>query len=79
MGDLFDRASELETYDRERALNTHLNRVKEAPIEFGFCNDCGATIPAQRLALLPDAVCCVSCQKVREIKEAQYGLGSHQR
>lgn len=45
MGDAFDRASELEMEDRKRALNTHLNRVKEAPVEYGYCNDCGDDIP----------------------------------
>lgn len=50
MGDAFDRASELEMEDRKRALNTHLNRVKEAPVEYGYCNDCGDDIPARRLA-----------------------------
>ncbi|MFG0311883.1 TraR/DksA family transcriptional regulator [Serratia sp. LACPHL-BACT-2024-00286] len=75
MGDAFDRASELEMEDRKRALNTHLNRVKEAPVEYGYCNDCGDDNPARRLASLPDAVCCVTCQQIREQREAQRGLG----
>lgn len=79
MADAFDRASELEMGDRERALNAHINRVKEAPVDYGYCNDCGANIPAQRLALLPDVVCCVTCQEIRELQEAQRGLGSCQR
>ncbi|EEM6850028.1 TraR/DksA family transcriptional regulator, partial [Salmonella enterica subsp. enterica serovar Montevideo] len=28
--------------------------------------DCGNVIPAQRLAVLPDAVTCIDCQQVRE-------------
>ncbi|CAI0791097.1 TraR/DksA family transcriptional regulator [Serratia ficaria] len=79
MGDAFDRASELEMKHRERALNAHVNRVKEVPVEYGYCNDCGDDIPAGRLASLPDAVCCVTCQQIRELQEAQRGLGSRQR
>ncbi|ATA26599.1 conjugal transfer protein TraR [Brenneria goodwinii] len=75
--DDFDRASSLEIDERERVLNAHLNRIKEAPIEYGFCNDCGDDIPAQRLAAHPDAVCCVTCQEIRELREAQRGLASH--
>ncbi|MCZ6928694.1 TraR/DksA family transcriptional regulator [Serratia marcescens] len=76
MSDFFDRASELETATRERALKAHQSRVKEAPIEPGYCNDCGADIPANRLAANPDAVCCFTCQSIREKREAQRGLGS---
>lgn len=71
--DDFDRASALEIDDRERALNAHVNRIKEAAIEYGFCNDCGGEIPAQRLAAT-DAVCCVTCQEIRELREAQRGV-----
>ncbi|MBZ7300352.1 TraR/DksA C4-type zinc finger protein [Klebsiella michiganensis] len=52
----FDRASDLEMEERERLLNQHLKRVKELPDEYGFCNDCGAAIPAKRLRALPYAV-----------------------
>jgi len=30
------------------------------------CWDCGEEIPAARLAKVPDAECCVSCQNERE-------------
>ncbi|MGQ6078555.1 TraR/DksA family transcriptional regulator [Serratia sp. IR-2025] len=79
MADEFDRASALEIDDRQRALSAHLNRVKTTPINHGFCDDCGAVIPTLRLASLPDAVCCVSCQEIRELQEAQRGLGNRQR
>jgi phage/conjugal plasmid C-4 type zinc finger TraR family protein len=30
------------------------------------CRECGEEIPAARLARVPDAECCVSCQNERE-------------
>lgn len=75
MTDSFDRASDLETEERQRVLNSHLNRVKEQPHDPGFCNDCGNDIPAARLAACPDAVTCFTCQDIRE-KRGKRGLGS---
>ena len=75
MTDAFDRASNLETTDRERALNNHLSRIKERAEHPGFCNDCGNDIPESRLAANPDAVTCLTCQDIRE-KRGKRGLGS---
>ena len=75
MSDEFDRASDLETTDRERVLNNHINRVKEAPERYGFCYDCGIDIPVARLEAQPDAVTCFTCQRVREHR-GHRGLGS---
>ncbi|ELM3734815.1 TraR/DksA family transcriptional regulator [Edwardsiella piscicida] len=75
MTDVFDRASTLENEERERVLNSHLNRVKERPDHPGFCNDCGNTIPGARLNANPDAVTCFTCQDIRE-KRGKRGLGS---
>lgn len=75
MTDAFDRASSLETTDRERALNNHLSRIKERSEHPGFCNDCGNDIPEKRLAANPDAVTCFTCQDIRE-KRGKRGLGS---
>lgn len=75
MADAFDRASDLEMEERQRALNAHVNRVKETPEAYGVCNDCGGDIPARRMATLPDATCCVTCQEIRELREVQRGLG----
>ncbi|MFV6817429.1 TraR/DksA family transcriptional regulator [Klebsiella pneumoniae] len=72
----FDRASDLEMEERERLLNQHLKRVKELPDEYGFCNDCGAAIPAKRLQALPYAATCFTCQAIREHK-GKHGLGNH--
>ena len=72
----FDRASDLEMEERERALNNHLNRVKELPEKYGFCNDCGAAILAERLKALPDVVTCVTCQAIREHR-GKHAVGNH--
>ncbi|EKB5404456.1 TraR/DksA C4-type zinc finger protein [Salmonella enterica] len=37
------------------------------------CEDCDILIPAERLAVQPDAVCCVDCQALREA----YGVDQH--
>ena len=42
-----------------------LERVDEAPDEFGWCPDCGEEIGWQRLLAFPDAVLCVGCQGQR--------------
>ncbi|HDX8786094.1 TPA: TraR/DksA family transcriptional regulator [Klebsiella michiganensis] len=72
----FDRASDLEMEEREHALNRHLNRVKERPEHDGFCNDCGAAIPAARLQVLPSVATCVTCQSIRDIR-GKHAVGNH--
>ena len=34
--------------------------------EFGRCEECGRPIPEERLLVVPEAVCCVSCQRELE-------------
>ena len=38
---------------------------------YGICQDCGATIPAERLAALPYAAHCVQCAARREAETAR--------
>ncbi|MEE2025044.1 TraR/DksA family transcriptional regulator [Alkalimonas mucilaginosa] len=69
MPDIFDRAAELEQRQRDQALTAALNRPKEPPRqdENGrYCISCGIQIPAARLAIVPSAVRCVSCQQEHE-------------
>ena len=33
---------------------------------YGYCEDCDAPIPAERLEVRPEATCCVSCQAARD-------------
>lgn len=41
--------------------------------DFGFCTDCGADIPAQRLLAYPTAKRCMACQQRHEQLFAQEG------
>lgn len=69
MPDLLDRAAELEQRQRDQALKHALNRPKETPRqdETGrYCISCDIAIPAARLAAVPHAVRCISCQQERE-------------
>lgn len=72
MSDDFDRASRLETDERERLIAARLNRPAEQPDEDEhgrYCLDCGETIPPPRVLSI-NAVRCVSCQQCREHREA---------
>lgn len=42
--------------------------------EFGRCQECGRPIPEERLLVLPEAVCCVPCQ--RELEKWGYMRGN---
>jgi DnaK suppressor protein len=47
--------------ERARRLRIALTRVAEG--EYGVCSECGASIPAKRLAAVSDATTCVACQE----------------
>ncbi|WP_337840498.1 TraR/DksA family transcriptional regulator [Rheinheimera sp.] len=73
--DVLDRAQDLEALQRDNALKQALNRPTE-PQDIDqngnhFCNDCGVHIPAERMAIVPSAVCCIDCQEIREHKRKQ--------
>ncbi|EAN2563488.1 TraR/DksA family transcriptional regulator [Salmonella enterica] len=73
--DNIDRASELEAQFTERSLAEHQYRAhRPVPVAaVRDCEDCGCVIPPERLAAIPDAVCCVDCQALREV----YGVDQH--
>jgi DnaK suppressor protein len=50
--------------DNQRQMERALERLREG--RYGACEDCGATIPAQRLQLSPEATRCVVCQRRAE-------------
>lgn len=62
--DDIDRASQIETEHRERALLTQAN--KHRGVGSAICLVCGEPIPEARQKLLPYATLCVSCQSVEE-------------
>lgn len=47
MSDLFDAASELEEFQRQRAI-TDARRAQPAAVATGYCLDCGEPVAAPR-------------------------------
>ncbi|ECR0552728.1 TraR/DksA family transcriptional regulator [Salmonella enterica] len=66
--DELDRAQELTEQFNERCLAEHMRQAHQnTPVSaVRYCEDCGILILAARLEVLPDAVCCVDCQTLRE-------------
>ncbi len=77
-----DVADEFNHAEREISAQTHysllerkseelkkidllIRRVMESD-DFGRCEECGESIPEQRLMVMPDATLCVSCQREME-------------
>lgn len=48
-----------------RRINRALDRMKED--EYGYCIDCGAEIPEDRLEVMPYTDLCVKCAEAREV------------
>ncbi|EOF6319723.1 TraR/DksA family transcriptional regulator [Salmonella enterica] len=73
--DELDRAQELAAQFNERCLAEHMRQAHQnTPVSaVRCCEDCDILIPAARLAVQPDAVCCVDCQALREA----YGVDQH--
>jgi DnaK suppressor protein len=46
-------------------IEAALERLADAPDDFGWCPDCGDPIGWRRLLAFPDAVLCVECQTNR--------------
>lgn len=68
--DPLDKAKELEMFQRDQALANQKARAQQPPqlVIDGVvhCLHCAAEIPAERLAVLPDAAYCIGCQSYRE-------------
>lgn len=66
--DELDRAQELTEQFNERCLAEHMRQAHQnTPVSaVRYCEDCDILIPAARLEVLPDAVCCMDCQTLRE-------------
>ena len=57
-----DNARELAEIDRA------LRKLRDAPDEFGVCEDCGDEIPEKRLGVMPFARFCAECQAAADPK-----------
>lgn len=67
--DEFDRAQELEQRQRDQAISRARHRKRETPrMHDGVrvCIDCDDPVEPARIALLPDAARCISCQTDHE-------------
>lgn len=73
--DELDRVQELAAQFNERCLAEHMRQAHQNTPASAVrcCEDCDILIPAARLAVQPDAVCCVDCQALREA----YGVDQH--
>jgi DnaK suppressor protein len=62
-----DRLVQVETHDQLRALLVDVTRALEKFDEhsYGVCDECGNTIPQERLEALPWAALCVNCAMER--------------
>lgn len=69
-------AATLEMRRRERdtlfLANIHRSLTKIENNDYGYCNECGVEIGANRLRARPTADLCVSCKEHAEIKEHQF-------
>jgi RNA polymerase-binding protein DksA len=62
--------AEIERDGRElRQVENALRRLRT--LDFGVCDDCGATIPYSRLIAEPSATRCINCQAETEHLRAQ--------
>jgi RNA polymerase-binding transcription factor DksA len=58
---------------RYRLIVEALQRIDKGV--YGVCDDCGQQIDRERLEIIPEATCCVKCQRTRERQAAsQFGV-----
>ncbi len=67
--DVFDRASDREQQERDAAIAAVLDASRPDSLATGYCMDCGDEIEAERLAVVPHAPRCVSCQQLAETRQ----------
>ncbi|WP_410499691.1 TraR/DksA family transcriptional regulator [Chitinibacter sp. S2-10] len=62
MSDVFDRATDLEQWQREQALSKALDQPASTVTSLG-CHECGEPIPEARRKAAPHCTRCIDCQK----------------
>lgn len=58
--------------DELAQIETALARIESG--DFGICEECGQSIPAERLKVLPYAVTCIDCKRNLEQSKREEGL-----
>lgn len=68
MADEIDRAQDAQATLIADALASHASRTQRRLPRPGprECEVCGVPIPPERIAAVPNAVCCIECQTRRE-------------
>ncbi|HEX6075560.1 MAG TPA: TraR/DksA C4-type zinc finger protein [Micromonosporaceae bacterium] len=75
VGDEVDKVSKASDLDREASIITGLkDRIGDVQHalerldagRYGWCEDCGESIPVERLVAFPSATSCVSCKSAKE-------------
>jgi phage/conjugal plasmid C-4 type zinc finger TraR family protein len=61
MTDIFDRASDLEQWQRDEALKIVREHDESTVVSYG-CHDCGAALSEARRKAAPHCTRCVECQ-----------------
>lgn len=76
MTDIIDRAQEIETFARDRALERVLGKAHErGPDDLVACVDCGDAIEMARREAQPGALRCVDCAAALERRPKLFGKG----
>ncbi|MBY6223578.1 TraR/DksA C4-type zinc finger protein [Ferrimonas balearica] len=71
MTDIIDHATELETQQRQDALEHALARAHPSPRQgTELCQDCAQPIPLARRQALPHTQRCIDCQQRQEQRGA---------
>ena len=52
-----------------------INRIENEE-DFGFCEECGTSIPRERLMIVPEATLCVACQRELEKMDQRKSMAS---
>lgn len=66
----YERANWLAQKRVDSAVEEIRAQAQKAPNTSGLCCDCGFAIDPRRLAVKPDAECCLECQKIRDRRGA---------
>ena len=67
MGDIIDKAQDLEQRQRNQLIRMKQNQINALKIKSnGFCKDCEESIEEKRLKANPHALRCIECQKEYE-------------
>ena len=72
----YSQFSLIERKNRElQKIDYLINRIEKEE-DFGFCEECGTSIPRERLMIVPEATLCVACQRELEKMDQRKSMAS---